>query len=215
MSTFIVMLGPPGAGKGTQAKRIARELGLPHVSSGDIFRENLKNKTELGELAETYMNRGELVPDGVTIAMIKDRLSREDCGDGAILDGFPRTPAQAKALDQMLSEMDAQVDTVPYINVPDQVLIKRLTGRWTCPECGHMYHEEFNPPVEDLVCDNDGAELYQREDDKPETVKNRISVYREQTQPLIDYYEKQGVLTEIDGDQEISEVTDELLSILS
>src|SRR5512138_3027598 len=146
MATYIVLLGPPGAGKETQAEVISREMNLAHISSGDLFRENLKNQTELGKMAQGYMNRGELVPDDVTIAMVRDRLSREDCKDGALLDGFPRTPAQAIALANMLETMHEKVDSVPYISVPAEVLIERLGGRWTCPACGKVYHEKFNPP---------------------------------------------------------------------
>jgi adenylate kinase len=148
MPTYIVLLGPPGAGKGTQAQIISEKLGLPHISSGDIFRENLKNQTELGKLAEGYMKRGELVPDDVTIAMIRERLSRPDAGAGALLDGFPRTPAQAEALSKMLAEFNGRVNAVPYISVPEKELIERLTGRWTCKAQGHVFHEKFNPPKE-------------------------------------------------------------------
>jgi len=214
MPTYIVLLGPPGAGKGTQAQKISDKLELPHISSGDIFRENLKNKTDLGELARGYMDRGELVPDDVTIAMIRERLSRPDCKPGALLDGFPRTPAQAEALDDMLKGFNGQVDSVPYISVPEQVLIERLTGRWTCRANGHIFHEKFNPPKEPGVCDYDGSELYQREDDKTETVIRRIRVYLEQTMPLIEYYRQQGVLVEVDGNQEIGQVTRDLLEAL-
>src|SRR5512143_2112978 len=146
MSAFIVLLGPPGAGKGTQAEAISARLNLPHISSGDLFREHLKNQTELGKLAAVYINKGELVPDDVTIAMIRDRLSRPDCHSGALLDGFPRTPAQAEALAAMLSELDGQVKSVPYICVPEEVLIERLAGRWTCRASGHVFHEKYNPP---------------------------------------------------------------------
>lgn len=215
MSTYIVMLGPPGAGKGTQAKRVSRKLGLPHVSSGDIFRENLKNETELGQSAQAYMSKGELVPDDVTIAMIRERLSRPDCEKGALLDGFPRTPAQAQALDSMLADFNQGVDAVPYIKVPDEELIERLTGRWTCPVCGRVYHIKFNPPKEPGICDDDGAELYQREDDKVETVTRRIRVYHKQTGPLIEYYRQRDLLLEVDGDQSIDAVTGELLNALS
>lgn len=215
MSRYIVLLGPPGAGKGTQAKLVSGKLDMPHISSGDIFRENLKNKTELGQLAEGYINRGELVPDDVTIAMIKDRLSRSDCATGALLDGFPRTAAQAEALDEMLIDLDGRVIAVPYIKVAEEILIERLTGRWTCPTCSRVYHEKFNPPLKTGVCDLDGAELYQRDDDKAETVTRRIRVYLEQTQPLIDYYQEKGVLLEIDGAQAIDAVSVDLLAALS
>jgi adenylate kinase len=187
---------------------------MPHISSGDIFRENLKNKTELGELAEGFINRGELVPDDLTIAMIKDRLSRPDCAGGALLDGFPRTAPQAEALDEMLADLDGSVVAVPYIKVAEDVLIDRLTGRWTCPVCSRVYHEKFNPPKSAGRCDYDNAELYQRDDDKAETVTQRIRVYLVQTQPLIDYYQKVGVLLEIDGAQAIDAVAADLFAAL-
>jgi adenylate kinase len=212
MSDFIVMLGPPGAGKGTQAQILTKELGLPHISSGDIFRENLKNRTELGEQAEGYLQRGELVPDELTIEMIRKRLSEPDAEAGAILDGFPRTPPQAKALGELLAGLGGQVLAVPYINVPEPVLVERLSGRWVCREQGHVFHEKYNPPREAGRCDIDGSELYQRDDDKAETVIRRIHVYMEQTQPLIDYYRQRGLLLEIDGTQPIEQVSEDLLS---
>jgi adenylate kinase len=211
---YIVLLGPPGAGKGTQAEIVAERFGLTHISSGDIFRENLKNQTELGELADEYIKRGELVPDDVTIAMIRERLSRPDCQEGALLDGFPRTPAQADALGKIIVDLDGRLIAVPYINVPSPVLIERLSGRWTCRAAGHVFHEKYNPPKQAGRCDLDGSELYQREDDKAETVANRIRVYLDQTQPLIDYYKEKGVLIEVDGSQSIENVTTELLAAL-
>ncbi len=214
MSKFIVLLGPPGAGKGTQAQVIAKELEIPHISSGDIFRENLKNKTELGQTAKDYMNRGELVPDDVTIAMIRERLLRPDCANGALLDGFPRTPAQAKALAEMLLEMGGEVALVPYIKVPEKELIERLSGRLTCRAEGHIFHKEYNPPETPGVCDFDGSELYQRDDDKVETVTRRIRVYLEQTEPLIAYYRERGLLVEVDGKQPIDQVKEDLFAAL-
>ena len=214
MPTYIVLLGPPGAGKGTQAEFVSEKLGLVHVSSGDIFRENLKQKTELGKMAQGYMNRGELVPDDVTIAMIRERLSRADCARGALLDGFPRTPAQADALAGMLVTLGSQVDSVPYISVPDEVLIERLSGRWTCRAEGHVYHEKHNPPKHAGICDVDGSELYQREDDKPATVENRIRVYFNQTSPLIQYYREKGLLAEINGMQSIDDVSSDLMAAI-
>lgn len=214
MGMYIVLLGPPGAGKGTQAEVLEEQTGLVHISSGDIFRENLKAQTELGKLAQGFMNRGELVPDDVTIAMIRERLSRPDCAAGAILDGFPRTPAQAEALDAMLAELGSKISSVPFISVPETVLIERLSGRWTCRAAGHVYHSQYNPPRKPGVCDEDGSELYQREDDKPETVKRRIHVYFEQTSPLIDYYRDAGLLIEVDGTQPIDEVTSTLLAAI-
>jgi len=214
MADFIVILGPPGAGKGTQARIVSERLGLPHISSGDIFRENMKGPTELGELAKEYMDRGELVPDDVTIAMIRERLRRPDCKNGALLDGFPRTPAQAKALEEMLKEFNGKINVVPYIRVPDAGLIERLGGRWTCRANGHIFHEKYNPPKEAGRCDIDGSELYQRDDDQPETVKRRIRVYTEQTEPLIAFYRQKGVLVEIDGDQEIEPVTASLMAAI-
>lgn len=214
MTRFIVLLGPPGAGKGTQAKIIAEKYGLVHVSSGDLFREHLKGQTELGQKAQGYMNRGELVPDDVTIDMVRDRLSQADCIKGALLDGFPRTPAQADALNKMLQEFNGKVDIVPYIAVPSPVLIERLGGRWTCRLNGHVFHEKFNPPKKSGVCDFDGSELYQRDDDKPATVENRIKVYFDQTAPLIEYYRSRGLLAEIDGQLPIDEVTEKLLAAI-
>jgi adenylate kinase len=199
MATYIVLLGPPGAGKGTQAAIISKEFGLVHISSGDLFRENLKNQTELGKLAKGYMDRGALVPDDVTIAMVKDRISRPDCEKGVLLDGFPRTPAQAEALDVMLGTLASKVNCVPYISVPAEVLIERLSGRWTCPTCGKVYHQKFNPPASAGKCDAEGSALIQRDDDKPATVENRIKVYVEQTEPLISYYRGKGLLAEVDG----------------
>jgi adenylate kinase len=212
--TYIVLLGAPGAGKGTQAQVISQTLGLAHISSGDIFRENLKGQTELGKLAKGYMDRGELVPDDVTIAMIRERLARPDVAKGALLDGFPRTPAQAAALDEMLSSFESRVSAVPYIKVNEADLIERLTGRWTCRAQGHVYHEKFNPPQKAETCDIDGSELYQRDDDKADTVKNRIRVYFEQTMPLIEYYTKAGILIEVDGSQPIEAVSRDLLEAL-
>jgi adenylate kinase len=214
MATFIVLLGPPGVGKGTQAKILSERTGLAHISSGDLFRENLKNQTELGKLAQTYMTKGELVPDDVTIAMIKERLSRPDCEVGALLDGFPRTPAQAEALETMLQDFSGQVDLVPFITAQEDVLVERLSGRWTCRENGHIFNEKTNPPKEAGKCDFDGSELYQRDDDKAETVKNRIQVYFKQTSPLISYYRDHGKLIEIDGTQAIDQVTEDLMAAL-
>ncbi|MBN2084758.1 MAG: adenylate kinase [Anaerolineales bacterium] len=213
MADLIVLLGPPGAGKGTQAKVLSRELNLAHISSGDLFRDHLSRKTELGVLAQGYMQRGELVPDNVTISMIRERMANTDCAKGAILDGFPRTVPQAEALDLFLadSKMGA-VRKAPYIKVEAQVLVERLGGRWSCRAGGHVYHEKFNPPKAAGVCDVDGSALYQREDDKAETVANRIRVYFEQTTPLIEYYRRKGVLAEIDGAMPIEDVTRELLA---
>jgi adenylate kinase len=214
MTKYLVLLGPPGVGKGTQAKILSERTGLAHISSGDLFRENIKNQTELGKLAQTYMNRGELVPDDVTIGMIRERLSRSDCRAGAILDGFPRTPAQAEALEKMLQEFNGHVNFVPFITAPENILVERLSGRWTCRANGHIFNEKTNPPKKPGICDFDGSELYQREDDQSETVKRRIHVYLEQTSPLVDYYRSHGKLIEIDGTQSIEQVSQTLASVL-
>ena len=214
MTTFIVLLGPPGVGKGTQAEIFSEKTGLAHISSGDLFRENIKNQTELGKLAQTYMTKGELVPDDVTIAMIRDRLGRPDCKAGAILDGFPRTPAQAKALEVMLSEFDGKVDVVPFITASEEVLSDRLSARWTCRAKGHIFNEKFNPPRVAGKCDFDDSELYQRDDDKADTVKYRIQVYLHQTLPLISHYRDLNKLVEIDGMQSIEDVTHDMLIAL-
>jgi adenylate kinase len=213
-SRFIVLLGAPGAGKGTQAAYLEEVLGIPHVSSGDLFRENLRNETGLGKLARSYMDKGELVPDEVTIAMVKERLARPDCAGGAVLDGFPRTIAQAQALDEILAETGRRVGIVPYIKVPDDVLLARLAGRWTCRQCEAVYHELFNPPKIAGKCDVCGGELYQRADDTPETQRRRIEVYFQQTTPLIEYYRDRGLLVEIDGAQSIERVQADLLAAI-
>jgi len=214
MPSYIVLLGPPGVGKGTQAKILAEKIGLPQVSSGDLFRANIKNETELGRLAKSYMDKGELVPDDVTIAMVRDRLSQPDCKEGAILDGFPRTPVQAEAMETMLAGFNGRVDVVPYIAADEAVLVERISGRWTCRANGHIFHENFNPPRQAGVCDEDGSELYQREDDRPETVTNRIRVYLSQTAPLIAFYRERGRLVEVNGAQEVEDVTLELMNAL-
>jgi len=214
MPTYIVLLGPPGVGKGTQAKIIAETMSLPHVSSGDLFRENIKNETELGKLARAFINKGELVPDDVTIGMIRDRLSRQDCKGGALLDGFPRTTVQAEALENLLAEFGGKVDYVPYIAASEATLVERLGGRWTCKAQGHVFHAVHNPPKKAGVCDFDGSELYQREDDKAETVTRRIQVYFAQTAPLIAYYRERGRLSEIDGAQSIEKVSADLMAVL-
>ncbi|MCL4561798.1 MAG: adenylate kinase [Chloroflexi bacterium] len=211
---YVVLLGPPGVGKGTQAEALSNDLGLPHVSSGDIFRTNLQNQTELGKKAQAFMNRGELVPDDLTIAMIQDRLEQPDASKGAILDGFPRTPAQALALEKILDEWGGKILAVPYISAPPNVLIERISGRWTCRAEGHVYHAIYNPPKKPGKCDIDGSELYQREDEKPETVTRRIQVYMEQTTPLIAFYRQRNLLAEIDGTLPIEQVTEQLLKVV-
>ncbi len=214
MATYIILLGPPGAGKGTQAGILARETKLTHVSSGDLFRCNINNQTDLGKLAKSFIDKGELVPDDVTIAMIRNRISQPDCAGGVILDGFPRTPTQADALEKMLAEFGEQVTAVPYITAAENILIERTGGRWSCRAQGHVYHERFNPPKQPGVCDIDGSELYQRDDDKTETVAHRIRVYFEQTMPLVDYYRKLGKLVEINGVQDVEQVTKDVLAAL-
>jgi len=214
MASYIILLGPPGVGKGTQAKILAERTGLPHISSGDLFRENMKNRTELGKRVQTYMDRGELVPDDLTIAMVEARLSKPDCRAGAILDGFPRTPAQAEALRKILAGHSADVQVVPFINAPADVLVERVSGRLTCRAQGHVFHQAFSRPKIAGKCDVDGSELFQREDDKAETVSRRIRVYMDQTSPLIDYYRAEGKLVEIDGTQSIEEVAAALEAVI-
>jgi len=214
MPTYIVLLGPPGVGKGTQANIISETTCLPHISSGDLFRENIKNNTDLGKLAQTYINVGELVPDDVTIRMIRERLSQPDCKNGALLDGFPRTIVQAESLQKLLAEFNGKVNFVPYIKATEKTLVERLSGRWTCKAQGHIFHEKHNPPKRPGVCDMDGSELFQREDDKAETVKRRIQVYFTQTAPLITYFQERGLLSEIDGTQPIEEVTADILVVI-
>lgn len=208
---FIVLLGVPGAGKGTQAKRLSTALALPHISSGDLFRENLKNETPIGEEAKKYLSRGELVPDEITIGMIEERLGQADGASGAILDGFPRTTRQADALETMAG---GSVRAAIHVEVPIERLVERMSGRRVCRQAGHVYHIRHNPPKERGICDEDGSELYQRDDDKPETVRHRLKVYQERTQPLIEYYRGRSLLIEINGDQPIDSVTEDILSSL-
>jgi len=211
---YLVLLGPPGAGKGTQAELLEKELHLPHVATGDLFRENLRKETELGLLAKEYMDRGDLVPDDVTIGMVRERLQQPDCEQGAILDGFPRTQAQAEGLDRMLAEMGHKLDGVLYIAVPDEELVRRLSGRWICRQCHTPYHTIFSPPAREGICDICGGELYQRDDDKPETVRARLQVYHQQTAPLIDYYRQAGLLVEVNGSGGIETVNAALLEAI-
>ncbi len=214
MATYIVLLGPPGVGKGTQAQVISEQTGQVHISSGQLFRENLKSNTDLGKIAKSYMDRGDLVPDDVTIGMLRERLAHPDCKAGAILDGFPRTPAQADACEQMLTEFKGRISLVPYISAPEDVLVERISGRLVCRMHGHAYHQRFEPPKQAGICDIDGSELYQRDDDKAETVKRRIAVYLEQTAPLVGYYRQRGILVQINGDLPVEEVTAQLMAAL-
>jgi adenylate kinase len=211
---FIVLLGPPASGKGTQAAKLREILKLPHIASGVLFRESFKNETELGLKAKAYIDRGELVPDDLTIDMVMDRLSQPDCVGGALLDGFPRTIAQAEALGAKLAAQGHKISMAPNISVPDEVLVERVSGRRLCRRCGEAYHVLFDPPQEPGVCDRDGGELYQREDDKPETVRKRLQVYWQQTSPLIDYYRKQGILVEVNGNQSIEAVCADLRAVV-
>lgn len=209
------MLGAPGAGKGTQAKRIAAKYSIPHISTGDIFRANIKNNTELGQKAKTYMDKGELVPDELVVDLIMDRFKQPDAANGYVLDGFPRTIPQAEALDKALEANGESVDFAINVEVPDENIIKRMGGRRACVGCGATYHIEFNAPKVEGVCDTCGEKLILRDDDKPETVKNRLSVYHDQTQPLIEYYNKKNVLREVDGTQAMDDVFNAIVEILA
>ena len=209
----IIMLGAPGAGKGTQAKMIAEKYGVPHVSTGDIFRANIKNGTELGKEAKQYMDQGLLVPDELTVRILLDRVAQDDCKNGYVLDGFPRTIPQAEVLDSELSKLGDHIDYAIDVDVPDENIIKRMSGRRACLTCGATYHIEHVPPKTEGICDKCGSELVLRDDDKPETVKNRLNVYHEQTQPLIDFYTNKGVLKTVDGTLPMEEVFDAITAI--
>ena len=202
----IIMLGAPGAGKGTQAKKIAAKYGIPHISTGDIFRANIKNGTELGKKAKTYMDQGLLVPDELVVDLVVDRVNQDDCTNGYVLDGFPRTIPQAEALTEALEKMGQKVDFAIDVNVPDENIVKRMGGRRACVTCGATYHMVYAPTKKEGICDTCGGELILRDDDKPETVTKRLGVYHEQTQPLIDYYTKSGTLKEVDGTIDINDV---------
>lgn len=216
MGTYIVLLGLPGAGKGTQATMLEERFGLPHVTSGGLFREMTEQEGELADKVRSIMAEGNLVPDDITIQIVKERISRDDAKDGVILDGFPRTVPQAEALDDLLVEsFDSSVTLVPFIKLSESEALERLSGRWVCTENpDHIYHMKFNPPEEDKTCDIDGAPLYQREDDTPEAQKHRLDVYIEKTEPLIDYYREKGLLVEIDGEQSIEEVHKDLVAAI-
>lgn len=207
MKVDIVLFGAPGSGKGTQAEQICNQFNLKHIATGDLFRENLKNQTELGKLAKTYMDKGELVPDDVTAAMLRERLAQPDTEGGIVLDGFPRTLPQAEALTEIIDSTERRIGGVLYIKVSDEELVNRLSGRWICRNCQTPFHTKFKPPAKEGVCDACGGELYQRDDDKPETVRARLKTFHKQTAPLIDYYTDAGLLTEVDGEGEVPEVT--------
>ncbi|MCI1305419.1 MAG: adenylate kinase [Lachnospiraceae bacterium] len=210
----IIMLGAPGAGKGTQAKMISEKYGIPHISTGDIFRSNIKNGTELGRKAKTYMDQGQLVPDELTCDLVVDRIAQDDAKNGYVLDGFPRTIPQAEALKSALEKRGEKIDFAIDVDVPDENIVTRMSGRRACVSCGATYHIVYNPPKQEGICDVCGKELVLRDDDKPETVKKRLEVYHSQTQPLIDYYKKDGVLVRVDGTQEIDTIFSQIQKLL-
>lgn len=210
----LIMLGAPGAGKGTQAKKISAKYGIPHISTGDIFRTNIKGGTELGMKAKAFMDQGQLVPDEITIGMLLDRIKEEDCVKGYVLDGFPRTIPQAESLTRALTELGDKIDYAVNVDVPDENIINRMSGRRACLGCGQTYHVVYNAPKKEDVCDACGEGLVLRDDDKPETVKKRLDVYHEQTQPLIDYYKNAGVLAEVDGTQDLEKVFQDIVKVL-
>lgn len=210
----IVMLGAPGAGKGTQAKQIAAKYGVPHISTGDIFRANLKEGTELGLKAKVYMDQGQLVPDSLTLELIMDRFAKDDCRNGYVLDGFPRTIPQAEALTQALKDNNDRLDYAIDVDVPDENIINRMSGRRACAKCGGTFHIKYNPTKVEGICDLCGGELYIRNDDKPEIVTKRLAAYHEQTQPLIDYYRNEGILKTVDGTQDVDKVFEDIVAIL-
>ncbi|WP_332632880.1 adenylate kinase [Halalkalibacter flavus] len=210
----LILMGLPGAGKGTQAERIVKEYGIPHISTGDMFRAAIKGETELGLKAKSFMDAGELVPDEVTIGIVRDRLAEEDCQNGFLLDGFPRTVAQAEALEELLESLGRKIDFVLNVDVPEQLLMDRLTGRRVSPTSGRTYHVIFNPPKVEGICDVDGKELVQRDDDKPETVKKRLEVNQKQAKPLVDFYTEKGYLRDINGDQDIDKVFEDIDQLL-
>ena len=214
MAKYFVLFGPPGVGKGTQAERLQKELKLAHVATGDLFRDHLKRETDLGRLAKSYMERGALVPDDVTIGMVRERMKDADTQNGMLLDGFPRTIAQAEALDQLLAEKGDKIQHVLFINAPKQVLLDRLGNRWTCKQCGKVYNALSQPPKVHGVCDDCGGEVYQRPDDKPEVQEKRINVYLEQTAPLIEHFKGLGQLTEINGVQSVDQVYSGLMKAI-
>lgn len=210
----IIMLGAPGAGKGTQAKMIADKYGIPHISTGDIFRMNIKNGTQLGMEAKQYMDKGLLVPDELTVKILLDRVAQDDCKNGYVLDGFPRTIPQAEVLDEALTKLGDHIDYAIDVDVPDENIVRRMGGRRACISCGATYHIEHVPPKKEGICDICGQELILRDDDKPETVQNRLSVYHEQTQPLIDFYQAKGVLRTVDGTADMKDVFEAIVAIL-
>lgn len=210
----LVLLGPPGAGKGTQASAIVKRYNIPHISTGDIFRANIKEGTELGKKAKEYMDKGLLVPDDIVVSIVKDRLSKEDCKNGFLLDGFPRTVNQADALDKELWEIGIKLDKVVNIDADKDILVERAIGRRICKTCNATYHIKFNPPSIENICDNDGGELFQRDDDKEETVATRIQVYLDQTQPLISYYQEKNLIVNIDGTKSINEIFETIVNAL-
>ena len=210
----IIMLGAPGAGKGTQAKKIAEKYSIPHISTGDIFRANIKNGTELGKKAKTYMDQGLLVPDELVVDLVVDRVKQDDCSNGYVLDGFPRTIPQAEALDKALAAMGEAMDYAINVEVPDENIVRRMSGRRACVDCGATYHIVYAPTKEENICDNCHGELILREDDKPETVQKRLNVYHEQTQPLIDYYTEKNILVEVDCPVDIEEVFAAIVNVL-
>ncbi len=210
----IILMGLPGAGKGTQASEIVKKFPIPHISTGDMFRKAIKDETDLGKEAKSYMDRGELVPDEVTVGIVKERISEDDAKKGFLLDGFPRTIDQAEALNDIMSELGRNIDAVINIEVPEEELMNRLTGRRICEKCGTTYHLVFNPPKVDGICDIDGGKLYQREDDNPETVSNRLNVNVKQSKPILEYYNEKGVLKNIDGAKDIDDVTKDVIDIL-